>query len=123
MRKIRIAITLTMTLVIGLVLSACANKGAKMDMSVASSAPQVHYDEDVAKEEAGSAVYTSNTGLTSTTDLAIGNTDNLSMEKIITKVNLEVETQDFDNLINTIKDEITRLGGYDERTEVSGKRY
>ncbi len=47
----------------------------------------------------------------------------MSMDKIITKVNLEVETQEFDDLIGIIKDEIVRLGGYDERTEISGKRY
>ena len=32
------------------------------------------------------------------------------MDKIITKVNLDVETQEFDELIAVIKDEIERLG-------------
>jgi hypothetical protein len=45
------------------------------------------------------------------------------MEKIITKVNLEVETRDFDNLVTAIKDDIARLGGYEEKTEISGNGY
>ena len=49
-------------------------------------------------------------GLTNMSKITRENTANLSMEKIITKVNLEVETQEFDDLIGIIKDEIADLG-------------
>ena len=64
---------------------------------------------------------TEESGLTSISPITSGSTDNTSMDKIITRVSLEVETQEFDTLVSIIKDEIVRLGGYDERTEISGK--
>lgn len=126
MKKVRIPTILIMTVIIGLIFTACGSKGAKYNMS-SEKRDMVASDYDGAEpEEAGG--YTdyksdSGSGLTNSTEITTGNTANLSMEKIITKVNLEVETQDFDELISIIKDEIVRLGGYDERTEISGKRY
>lgn len=123
MKKIRIAIILVMTIIVGLVLSACSSKQNKSD-SVAPSSPNMKADYDYERDEAGaSADYISDNGITSITEIATPSIGDQSMDKIITKVNLEVETQDFDELINIIKDEITRLDGYDERTEVSGKSY
>lgn len=124
MKKIRvnkIFKILIMTVIMGLVFTACAKK----DMSNKMVAPEMAYDSDTSysdmKADSGEADMGS--GLTSMSGITTGNTANLSMEKIITKVNLEVETQEFDDLIGIIKDEIARLGGYDEKTEISGRRY
>ncbi|HKL98679.1 MAG TPA: DUF4349 domain-containing protein [Mobilitalea sp.] len=46
-----------------------------------------------------------------------------SMEKIIRTVSMEVETQDFDEAIEGVNDEIRRLDGYVESANVSGNRY
>lgn len=129
MRKIRIATLLMVTVILGFVFAACS-KGAKYDM-VSTNSKAVRdesYDYGGAEETEDDAMdsdYTSESGggLTSTSKLSTGSRPDMSMDKIITKVNLEVETQEFDDLIGIIKDEIVRLGGYDERTEISGKRY
>ena len=130
MKKIRITTILVIAVFIGLVFTACSGKmGSKNDMP--SPRPSTieeayDYDREQAPQEAGNEDYKSTseeTGLSSTTGISTGITADMSMDKIITKVNLDVETQEFDQLIGIIKDEIVRLGGYDERTEVSGKRY
>jgi hypothetical protein len=129
MRKIRMTTILVIAVIMGLVFTACAskNESAKSDMAspeMTSRDDSLDFDGAEAPQDAGSADYKSKTesGLTSTTGFTTGNTVE-SMDKIITKVNLEDETQEFDELIGVIKDEIVRLDGYDERTEISGKRY
>jgi hypothetical protein len=126
MKKIRITAIFIFTVIMGLVFTACASKDAKYDMA-GSTADDVayEYDRSEAPKEAGDTELNSRTypGLTSSSNFTSGSNIDTSMDKIITKVNLEVETQEFDELIGIIKDEIVRLGGYDERTEISGKRY
>lgn len=46
-----------------------------------------------------------------------------SQEKIIRRASLDVETQDFDKLIQTIDTEINLLGGYVESSNISGRYY
>jgi hypothetical protein len=127
MKKIRITAILTMIIILGLVFTACASKEAKFDYASESKDDSYDYDGAEAPQMSDTAEgdYKSDAdgGLTSNTGIATGNTADLSMDKIITRVNLEAETQEFDELIGIIKDEIIRLGGYDERTEISGKRY
>lgn len=122
MKKYRITIVLGIIFVIGILSAACAKYDNKATTAVNESS-YVYDEAEAPKYDADMADFNNVTGLTSTTELVSGNTADLSMDKIITKVNLEVETQDFDELINVIKDEISRLGGYDERTDISGKRY
>ena len=128
MKKIRMTAMLIITVALGLVLSACASKGAKYDEAISTkSQGSYKYDNDMAGAPMDSAVddniSSMETGLTSTSAINTANMDSQVMDKIITRVNLEVETQEFDELIGIIKDEIVRLGGYDERTEITGKRY
>lgn len=126
MKKIRRTTIMLMAVVMVLVLTACASKNEKRDMA-GSSADDVAYDYDRADapKEADYAELksTADAGLTSTREFTSGSAIDTSMDKIITRVNLDVETQEFDELIGIIKDEIVRLGGYDEKTEISGKRY
>ena len=44
-------------------------------------------------------------------------------DKIIRNVNLTVETKKFDSLIKTIDEQIKSLGGYIEKSEISGQSY
>lgn len=120
MKKLRIAAILIAAAALGSILTACGSKKKDMALTaynIGASKSDVNWTADTAK--AGG--YES--GLTGTTELDYGSLENFSMEKIITKVNLEVETQDFDNLIDTIKKDIAKLDGYEEKTEISGKRY
>lgn len=126
MNKVKNSTVIIMILLMTILFTACSSsKNAKMDMAVTASYNGEYYQEAETKASSDdlSSGLTGTTGLTSTSGLTVGNTDNHSMDKIITRVNLEVETQDFDNLITTIKEQITKLGGYDEKTEISGRRY
>ncbi|MDD4112316.1 MAG: DUF4349 domain-containing protein [Herbinix sp.] len=130
MRKIRIATILVITVFMGLVFTACSSKNeSKYDMAspnITASDDNYDFDRAEASQDAVSEEYKSTAeagGLSNTSGISTGSTADQSMDKIITKVNLDVETQEFDELIDIVKDEIVRLGGYDERTEVSGKRY
>ena len=60
-------------------------------------------------------------GITGTSPITVGNINTQTMDKIIKRVNLEVETRDFDTLIDVIKEEIERLEGYDEKFDVNGR--
>lgn len=46
-----------------------------------------------------------------------------SQDKIIQVFNMDVETQDFDNLITNIDEKIISLGGYTESSQIGGKSY
>lgn len=46
-----------------------------------------------------------------------------SNDKIIHRYRLDIETEDFDNLINGIDDEINHLGGYVEDSNIGGRSY
>lgn len=133
MRKIRKVTIVIITVMTALILTACgSNKYAKDDFanmetsdSATQSAGSYEYDMDYGFTAEESKA---DNGLTSLSGIAVKSKSNetldeSSMEKIIKYVDLDVETQDFDNLMDTIKDEITRLGGYDEKTDISGNRY
>lgn len=127
MKRLRISALLICTMLLVMVFTACS-KAAKEDMvspnMMADMDNGFYSEEEAPKEAEGGADYKSDGGgLTSTSKITSGTNPDLTMDKIITKVNLDVETQDFDDLIGIIKDEIVRLGGYDEKTDISGKRY
>ncbi|HHT88990.1 MAG TPA: DUF4349 domain-containing protein [Clostridiales bacterium] len=125
MKKIRIIVILIMIFTLGSIFAACS-KSAKYDIKgPVQGSGSYEYDKDDAPMENnyGRDQSTEESGLTSISPITSGSTDNTSMDKIITRVSLEVETQEFDTLVSIIKDEIVRLGGYDERTEISGKSY
>lgn len=129
MKKIGKVIAVLIAVSMTFIMTACSKgyDGAKMDASVSASAPQYKSsDYDMKNDMPDEGGFVSNTvdgKLTSSSGISVDNSGVSTMEKIIKYVNLNVETQDFDNLINTLKDEITRLGGYDERTEISGNKY
>lgn len=83
--------------------------GADMDYN---SSP-----EEKPTEDAGSGA------LTSTSSAGTSSSNQVMQEKIIKTFYLDVETQEFDNLITKIGSEINRLEGYVESSEISGKRY
>lgn len=125
-------------------MTACAKKSMKTastyDMDLQKSKGEVSY----------SGVDSSSTGSGSTSDWAESKSDNSNTtaeapaadfkadagekaitvmntgtsptEKIIRNINMAVETQTFDELIQTIDQEIKQLGGYVESSNLSGKR-
>lgn len=132
MKKIGKVIAVLIAVSMTFIMTACS-KGYKYDSadvvtSKNTSAPQYKSDYDmgnmeIAEEDGKFAADLIDGKLTSSSGISVDNSGVSTMEKIIKYVDLNVETQDFDNLINTIKDEISRLGGYDEKTEISGNRY
>ena len=62
-------------------------------------------------------------------ETSFGNSSSISssvsktQDKIIRRVRMEVETQEFDQLIETINQKIETLGGYVESSSITGQRY
>lgn len=46
-----------------------------------------------------------------------------SNDKIIRRINLSLETQAFDDLINSIEGQVSELGGYIEMSKITGRHY
>lgn len=124
MKRTRLFGVMGLMLAMMLLVTACAAKESKYDMDNAA-APQseAKYDDtgssadygDYMAEEEGA-------GITSPSTVASGNMDQ-AQDKIIRRYYLDVETQGFDDLVNTIGTEIKRLEGYVETSQISGKRY
>ena len=137
MKKWKVYITLLMAAVLILSVTACSsrsNSDAKYDMKLKdgntygySANSTTAYDMDkgeAAPQEAGAYEEADMSGAiksTSTVSASVPNAQ--SMEKIIRRINMELETQNFDELIDAINDEIKRLEGYVENSSISGKRY
>lgn len=62
-------------------------------------------------------------GISSTSSITSGETIVQAQDKIIRRFYLELETQEFDDLISKIDQRIDQLGGYVESSEIKGKRY
>ncbi len=118
-------------LLILLVLTACSSKysykkadmdtsndfsaGSDMKEDMKSSEVALDIEATVASEEASA--------LSSTSALGSGAAVDQTQDKIIRRFYMEVETQEFDSLISKIDAEISRLNGYIEASQISGKRY
>ncbi len=61
--------------------------------------------------------------ITNTSSINTNDPLNNSQDKIIRRVNLEMETQEFDQLISSIDTHINQLGGYVESSNITGRRY
>lgn len=126
---------LGLIIVMVFITTACA-KGFKSDVAdtaTASNNFSVNYDTamntgaDFVTEQDAPAASTDTqdkgTGLGSTAAVPAGSNAMITQDKIIRTFILDVETQEFDSLITDINSEISRLGGYVESSQVSGKRY
>lgn len=117
--------------IISVILSACAKKADRnetsigpevvteskaFDDSASYGSTNVQMEEDVLVGNAGGE-------LTNTSGITPSETVINSQDKIIRRMILEVETQEFDHLINTIDTNINQLGGYVESSNISGRRY
>ncbi|MBU5332657.1 DUF4349 domain-containing protein [Anaerocolumna aminovalerica] len=65
----------------------------------------------------------SDESITNTSSINMNNPLNNSQDKIIRRVNLEVETQEFDKFISSIDTHINQLGGYVENSNMTGRSY
>lgn len=122
MRRKRLFTALVMGMALGTALVGCSHKESKYDAETAASAPAAGYDRDENMEE-DSGAFPSDRGLSAKANPSMDNPNDSIMEKIIRRVNMEVETREFDVLIQALDDEILRLGGYVESSELRGKRY
>ncbi len=146
MKKGRVLSVICFVLIMVLLLSACASKG--MNSATDTSSPEVSsssygssmgYDSltnekgdteaAVAPGEADYGTADSQTENSSDEDinnsaaLTTGDLEAQSQEKIIKNYYLDIETQDFDQLITNINDQIKSLGGYVESSSIGGKSF
>lgn len=128
---------LTVLLLIG-AMSACSQKSAADNGTSASSKSEAagtnnfqgKADYAGAEDSAADSGETAAQGA-EVTETSISNTSAVTsnevlvntQDKIIRNASLDVETQDFDNLINHVDQQIKSLGGYVESSNISGKYY
>lgn len=139
MKKIRLFGIISFVILFTVSLTACAKKDASMntaDMAVTSESAPAVADYGYTSVGGLSVTFDSDTsantqikatsGTTDTSATASGSTDTSNIQtqdKIIRTFFLDVETQEFDSLIAQIRSEVSRLQGYVESSNTSGKRY
>jgi len=112
------------------IFTACAKSDMAKDGSSGNTESKQESDMDspeVGAPEEPSADYGKGTAdegeLSNTSVISSSIPDQGTLDKIIRRVNMEVETQEFDDLINTIDQQINRIGGYVESSQITGQRY
>ncbi len=134
MKKFKGMIMLCMALLLIISTTACASnskndgpiyKEAKSDMSYDSatgSSNGMDKGEATAPQETADISGGKSNAITIASTVTSNIPSTGMMEKIIRRIEMELETQEFDTLINGINDEIRRLEGYVENSSISGKR-
>lgn len=142
MKKRKVLGVISFVMIFVLLAAACAKKDAStntstMDVSyempaaeatygtAATSDFTVTYNSDTATTASGEGtkLTTTTDSLSSTSSATSDISSVMTQDKIIRTFFLEVETQGFDGLITQIGSEVSRLGGYIESSNISGKRY
>lgn len=126
MKKIKIKSLFALALLSTLLLGACSGSMNKSISDDAKYESDMDYVGDYADEERGSpqeaprdtagAIVGGDGSFTSQSTVQ-------TQDKIIRKVSMEVETKEFDVLINSINEKIAELDGYVESSNVSGQSY
>lgn len=135
MKKIKPTVLLA-ALLSALVLTACGSGRSKSTASAEPAAYMVaetaaamepheaegmaEWAEEAKMDEAGMNLASQtapDNGLTSTGKPEAAQTN----RKLIRTMDMNVETTDFDNLVNTISSEVSSLGGYIEQSSISGR--
>ncbi|MCR5108576.1 MAG: DUF4349 domain-containing protein [Lachnospiraceae bacterium] len=132
--KKRIYLLTACTLISALLLMACGSKSSDASESYTGSAAyedsyeRAYADEPAMEEAATDDYYESDdiyeTGNGLVTDDPEGNRDvesNSSSRKLVKTVNMTLETEEFDALIENVKNKIDTLGGYAESMNISGR--
>ena len=128
-KKFKLKLFLTLILTSGLLIGACA-KSAKYesvetardyDSSGSYDDSEDFVSSEKGEKEASPGSVATNTGSTGLLDDGLSSAND--MEKIIRIVNLEVETLEFNDFINSIENKISSLGGYIESADISGRRF
>ena len=118
--------TLVVLIVISMSLASCSKS---YDSEKKSDGPKYSSDnsanrDDYDKPQNESAIEEDMAnGLGDSSSITMGGSTELSMEKIIQRVNMDIETLEFEQLVNVLTDKVTALGGYVEKSDISGKRY
>lgn len=132
MRKKRFIHGLAIIMLFVLTLTACAGKSSnmkmkdmKMDVSD-QSRPQsesTSYSYDKAVDGETESAQAEEAIVPGASTVSADMTNRQIQDKIIKRVSMVVETQDFDGLITAITDKIRFLGGYEESSSINGRRY
>lgn len=133
MRRFRILTSTILLIILVVSFTACGKKDAAE--KVKWSEPDYNSAEDFIAPEEPAFTGGSSAGYDGDGKLVddISNTSSTSLpaetpaegvgEKIIRRVQMMVETEEFDNLVSTIDYQISVLGGYVENSEITGRGY
>ncbi|NLC19587.1 MAG: DUF4349 domain-containing protein [Clostridiales bacterium] len=127
MKRNRLLLALTSLLIIlAITTTACASKKADYEGRSGSSGQNYYnyaYDENDTGSTSSDKAEEKPAGFGSEKFQSTAAEPVQSQDKIIRTFNLTIETMEFDSLISRIESEISRLGGYVESSNISGKRY
>ncbi|MBB2183788.1 DUF4349 domain-containing protein [Lachnospiraceae bacterium MD1] len=126
MKKRRIGLLVLLLIGILSIVTACAKKEAHFNQArpdynsgstdMTTEMPAEATENTMELEKDSGSIGLSSTAVNDTSEVQ-------SNDKIIRRFYLDVETQEFDDFIRKLNSEISRLNGYVENSEISGKRY
>lgn len=118
---------LAIVIITGIIMSGCGASYSKNDSSISEKNASDSYggaDESVTEDSnADYDIPDTEEQITNNSSINSLEPEGQIQDKIIRRINMELETREFDNLINTIDKQIDLLGGYVERSEITGQRY
>jgi hypothetical protein len=137
MKKSKVFRIVSTLLIMAILVTACSKKSvnetqdvawsASTDASTAEQSPVINYttakDEMTAEDNIATTEDNGEGGLSNSSALTSESLKVSPQEKIIQCFYLDIETQDFDNLITIIDAKIDNLRGYVESSQIGGKGY
>ena len=128
MKKKRLMYGLTIAMLFILTLTACSAKSSKprmgdYDVSDQSRPESTSYNEEQQADGETGSSQEKEAPMPGASTVSDDITNRPIQDKIIKRVSMVVETQDFDGLITAITDKIKVLGGYEESSSINGRRY
>lgn len=125
MRKSRLFYGLVIIVLLAFIFTACSKKASENGTSSAGPESDMAAPQEAGAPEAAYDLAGQGKGdqLTNTSVISSKVPEAGTLDKIIRRINMNVETQEFDDLINTINQQINSLGGYVESSQISGQRY
>ena len=103
--------------------SAFSDTGAEAQTAANYNMSEPAANESAAAESAAFTGRGDTNGISSTSAITSAASGNISLDKIIRKIDMDVETLDFDKLIDTVGTQINSLGGYVESANIEGRSY
>lgn len=124
MKKRSLRVYTVIVLLLSLFMVGCASKSYDMESSEGSHDLSVSDSESASDTGYDGGAEVSKEDEESFLDTESGNSNLInSQDKIIRRIELSLETKDFDKFITSINKQVNELGGYIEKSQLTGRHY